>query len=82
MDTKLTLKLDKDTIEKAKRFAKKRHLSLSKIVERFFKSLSEKEGIESKQYSPLVKELSGIISLEKDEDMKEKYAEYLVEKYR
>lgn len=35
-----------------------------------------------KGYSPLVKELSGIINLKKEFDLKEEYANYLVEKYR
>jgi hypothetical protein len=35
MKVKLILKLDKDTIDKAKEFAQKRNTSLSRIVESF-----------------------------------------------
>ncbi len=42
MKAKLTLKLDKDVIEDAKKFAKSRNVSLSRMVERYFKSLVEK----------------------------------------
>jgi len=35
MDTKLTLKLDKAVIARAKRFAKAHHTSVSKMVERY-----------------------------------------------
>lgn len=36
MDTKLTLKLDKEAIEQAKRYAERRGLSLSRVVESYF----------------------------------------------
>jgi hypothetical protein len=35
-----------------------------------------------RKYSPLVEELSGIITLEQDFDFKEDYSNYLAEKYR
>ncbi|HLP45311.1 MAG TPA: hypothetical protein VK469_05170 [Candidatus Kapabacteria bacterium] len=35
-----------------------------------------------KRYSPLVEELSGIISLDADFDFKKEYTDYLIEKYR
>jgi hypothetical protein len=81
MDTKLTLKLDKYVIDEAKRYAKKRNISLSRIVETYFKSLLEKK--KSKQdYSSLVKELSGVIHLDEGFDSREDYTNYLSEKYK
>lgn len=81
MDTKLTLKLDKYVIDEAKRYAKKRNISLSRIVETYFKSLLEKK--KSKQdYSSLVKELSGVIHLDEGFDSREDYTNYLNEKYK
>jgi hypothetical protein len=35
-----------------------------------------------KRYSPLVEELSGVISLDGDFGFKEEYTDYLIEKYR
>ncbi len=39
MNSKLTLRLDKDVKERAKRFAEERGTSVSKIVEHYFKLL-------------------------------------------
>ena len=82
MVTKLTLKLDKDAIERAKKYAEKRRISLSKIVEKYFKSLADEERAEKAEYSPLIKELSGIISLKSDVDIKDEYTNYLIDKYK
>lgn len=81
MEAKLTLKLDRNVINEAKRYAKTRNTSLSRMVERFFKSLVEKKTKKEKNYSPLVEELSGIINLDKEFDFKEEYTKYLIEKY-
>ena len=81
MDAKLTLKLDRSVIDKAKEFAKNKNISLSRMVERYFKALVEKKPTKEKKYSPLVEELSGIIRLEKDFDLNADYTDYLIEKY-
>ena len=81
MNTKLTLKLNKDVIELAKAYAKKRHTSLSVLVENYFRNLSgERENTEP-ILTPLVQELSGIIDLPEDFDIEGTYTDYLVEKY-
>jgi hypothetical protein len=82
MEAKLTLKLDKGVIEKAKEYAKKKNISLSRMVERYFKAVIEKKQDKEKKYSPLVEELSGIINLDKNFDFKEDYTNYLIEKYQ
>lgn len=86
MEAKLTLKLDKYVIEEARLYAKGRNLSLSRMVERYFKAMVEKTQIKKKEkekhYSPLIEELSGVISLDADFDFKEEYTNYLMEKYR
>jgi len=87
MDTKLNLKLDKDVIEQAKSYAQTKNTSLSKMVEKYFKSLVDEEKGVQVEYSPLVKELSGIISLENEVNLsevnlKDGYTDYLIEKYR
>ena len=79
MNAKLTLQLNKDVIEQAKEYAKAQNTSLSKLVESILSKLIQKKEIE---ISPLVKSLSGIISLEEDFDFKDEYAEYLEEKYK
>jgi len=79
MNTKLTLKLNQDIIKLAKQFAKEHKKSLSKLVEHYFKYLiQDNKHIE---YSPLIKELSGIISLPDDFDTSKVYTEFLLKKH-
>lgn len=81
MDTKLTLIADKEIIEKAKQYAKSQKISLSRLIESYLSSLVSKK-TEEIEISPLVKSLSGVISLEYDFDAKEKYTDFLLEKYK
>jgi hypothetical protein len=81
MNTKLTLKLDKDIIERAKSYAKERNTSLSMLVANYFKALGEKKDDSDIELSPIVQELSGIIVLPEDFNPEEEYTSYLIEKY-
>ena len=65
METKLTLKLDRAVIQAAKKYAEENERSLSGLVEDYFRNLSG-DHVSLKKYSPLVEELSGVIS---DEDI-------------
>ncbi|MCG9480115.1 MAG: DUF6364 family protein [Actinomycetia bacterium] len=58
MATKLTLTMDKEIIEAAKEYAKKNNISLSGIVELYFKALSS--GTQDFNPGPITRELSGI----------------------
>ena len=77
METKLTLKLERDVIESAKKYAEKNNKSLSRLVEDFFRNMVY-ENNSSVKYPPLIEKLSGVIS-EKDleklsqEDEKARY---------
>jgi hypothetical protein len=79
METKLTLKLDKAIINSAKKYAQHKNKSLSKLVETYFKNLVSELEHGNVKYSPLVEELSGVIS-EKDLTALD-YVEYLEGKY-
>lgn len=80
MDTKLTLKLDDNIIEKAKIYAKKKKTSLSKLIETYLGYLtSENQG--SGEITPLVKSLSGVLDLPKNYDHKKSYADHILNKY-
>ncbi len=81
MDTKLTLSLDKMVIEKAKNYAKSNKVSLSRLIESYLASLTIKHQNET-EISPLVKSLSGVISLDSTNDTKADYTDYLIEKYK
>ena len=80
MDVKLTLKLNETSIEKAKDYVAKKGQSLSGLVENFFNSITTVSD-ENTQYSPIVQELSGIISLPDNYDYKADYISHLEEKY-
>jgi hypothetical protein len=54
---------------------------LSRLIESYLSSLVSKRS-EEIEISPLVKSLSGVISLENDFEAKEKYADFLLEKYK
>ena len=81
MDTKLTLKLDKEIINRAKLYAESKKISLSKLIESYLqvltKEISSKENI-----TPLVESLSGVIELPKNYDDKVDYTDYLTKKYK
>ena len=79
MDTKLTLNLDEEVIEKAKSYAKNNQVSLSKLIENYLNSLI-KPSVDSKKISPLVKSLTGVIE-NGDIDERKDYRDYLNEKY-
>lgn len=81
MDKKLTLSLDKSIIERAKSYAKENNISLSKLIESYLSSIT-KPSSRKEEISPLVKSLSGVITMEKDFDEKKEYTDYLIEKYK
>jgi len=76
MDVKLTLKLNKDAIERAKRYSRRRHTSLSRMVQGFFEHLEEQE---APPEGTIVSRLSGSMPLPNRFD--DDYAEYLWKKY-
>jgi hypothetical protein len=81
MNTKLTLKLDQTTINRAKGYAKERKTSLSKMIENYLNKIANEEN-DNKKITPLVKGLSGIIKLPKDYNHKKAYADFLIDKYK
>ena len=85
MDTKLTLNVDKEVIEKAKKYASSHKKSLSRLIESYLKSLvihdNSNDGEEIK-ISPFVKSISTGVSIPADFDYKKEYTTYLVEKYK
>ena len=81
MDTKLTLKLDKEIINQAKLYAESKKISLSKLIESYLQLLT-KENSTKDTISPLVESLSGVIELPKNDDDKDDYADFLTQKYK
>ncbi len=85
MNTKLTLNLDKNVIEEAKKYASGKKLSLSKLIENYLNSITSKNLKEEEnniQISSFVKSLSTNIKLPADYDYKKDYHDYLEAKYK
>lgn len=82
MNTKLTLTLEKETVELAKDLAKKSGQSLSEIVENHLKYITQYSSLEQKsELSPKVKALRGILKVDADFDYKKVLEEKLMKKY-
>ncbi len=69
MNTKLTLSIPKREVEYAKRIAKKRGKSVSKMVEDYFAGLKRMEEESKSHEDVLIKELAGVISSGSDDIM-------------
>ena len=82
MDTKLTLKLNQEVIEKAKLYATEKKLSLSRLIENYLSTLTSDEPTDDLQISPFVRSLSSGIKIPEDYDYKKDRADYLEHKYR
>lgn len=81
METKLTIRLKKKVIERAKDYAHDHKISLSKMVESYLESITEQKKDEL-EITPLVESLSGVIQLSDDFDFKKDYSNYLTKKYK
>jgi hypothetical protein len=81
MDSKLTLKLDKEVIEKAKHYAEQRGVSLSRVVEGYFLGLTRGEATPARELTGIVAELAGLLAGEVVDTSQEGYAEHLTRKY-
>jgi dsDNA-specific endonuclease/ATPase MutS2 len=80
MDTKLTLKLKKNIIDRAKKYANDRDTSLSKLIENYLAAITSAP-TEKDEISPLVKSISGVINLPDNFNHKDNYHELLNKKY-
>jgi hypothetical protein len=85
MDAKLTIKLDKDVIYRAKGYASQQKRSLSRIIESYLNSVvsqaeSSTEG--EIQISPFVKSMSSGVQIPADIDAKKEYGSYHADKYK
>lgn len=85
MDTKLTLKLDESVIERAKKYASNKKMSLSRLIENYLDSITLEDKNDGFEISPFVKSISSGKSLSEDKDWKElrdDYIKNLDKKYR
>ena len=85
MKAKLTLPLDKDVIEKAKKYAATQERSLSNLVESYLKattSTDKSDLSEEIPITPFVKSMTTGNHLPADFDYKTAYREHLIEKHK
>lgn len=81
MNTKLTLKLDAEVIDRTKRYARERGVSLSGMVESYFRGVTAgSKGTESRP-AGVVAELAGALAGVEVDESRSDYAGYLAEKY-
>lgn len=86
MNTKLTLTIEKDVIEKAKEYSARQGQSLSSLVENYFKHITyeKKEEPKKSELKPLPESfmrLEGCLKHEGEFDYKEELTKALMEKY-
>lgn len=82
MDTKLTLKLNQQIINNAKKYASDKKLSLSRIIESYLQSLTSEENKDEFEISPFIKSIATGNTIPSDLDSKNEYSDYLIEKYK
>jgi hypothetical protein len=85
MDVKLTLKLDKSVIKKAKEYAASNQISLSRMIESYLRSLTNEVSTlssESIEVSPFVKSMKSGVKIPSDLDYKKLRGDNLAEKYK
>ena len=84
MDTKLTLKLNERVIERAKKYASNKKVSLSRLIENYLNSITQEQN-DDFEISPFVKSISSGKSIPADVDWKnlrEEYTDHLDKKYQ
>lgn len=80
MTTKLTLSVDKQVVQRAKRFARNQKQSLSQIVSRYLEYISSKDP-SGEEIDAEVLQLSDRIPLKDLPDLKDSKYQYLKKKY-
>jgi Family of unknown function (DUF6364) len=80
MTTKLNLTIDEKTAKKIKVYAAKKKTSVSKIVEEYFKKLTESEA-KKNEFRSFVEKYAGSIKRKEPINIEKERDEYLKEKY-
>jgi hypothetical protein len=81
MNTKLTIRLNDNVIERAKNYAHSNKISLSKMIESYLNLLTKQKS-KVIDNTPLIESLSGVIELPDDYDYKKDYSAFIIEKYK
>ena len=81
--SKLTLSMEPEVVYRAKEFAKKKHISLSKLVQDYLDQLSKYKPDPENEIDSDILELTGILKgkVSDDVDLKEERYQYLKKKH-
>jgi hypothetical protein len=79
--TKLTLTIDPEVIERAKRYAKQHGRSLSELVETYLFSITD-TALDTREISPQLKSLIGVVDLPADFDEDKQLRAHFEKKHR
>jgi len=80
MNSKLTLSLDTNVIERAKAYARKKNTSLSKMIETYLGHITSNT-YPSDEIAPIVKSLSGVFEPPEEYNSKAEYKKHVLKKY-
>ncbi len=82
MNARLTLTIEREIIERAKKYAKEKNRSLSDIIENYLKLLTKEErNNQNKKLNPVVESLKDSFKAPKDLDYKRELKNRLEKKY-
>ena len=81
MKKRMYIMIDEKLLESAKKYANNHNTSISQLMETYLNYMCNKKRSEV-DISPLVRSLSGIITLTEDYDSKEDYTRQVIEKYK
>ncbi len=81
MNAKLTLTIEQEVIERAKKYAKNSERSLSDLIENYLKALTKEADQEAIEITPIVKSLKGAFTAPNDFDYKKELSKKLSAKY-
>ncbi len=82
MNTKVTVTLDNEILEKAKAHAVKKQVSLSQLIDAYLKSILDQKEASNIEISPFVRSMTTGKSLPLHLDDKSEYSDHLTEKYK
>jgi hypothetical protein len=81
MNTKLTLTIEEEVIEKTKKYAKEKGVSVSGIVGNYLKAITSEFESPAVEITPIVKSLKGAFKAPDGFDYKKELTKILSEKY-
>jgi hypothetical protein len=82
MVVKLTLTVEKEIVQRAKKYASQTGRSLSKMIEGYLESMVNIRDPGNEEFSPKIKKLRGIVKLPKNFDYKKETDKAIRQKFK